>query len=195
VLLATGTLVRVPGGMPRIVLDDDRWKYTRVVYTNPALASLVRCFHGGLPRIEGMNWKPWDHYGPDEFLDRLAREHLRVTFDQPMNEYSVRNVRSCRLSIFLSNENRCPVPLHIPVEHIDYEECSATYYFDDDCIEQELRRACKRLRRAADVELVLHGSMIHNQNGRALDAELIHDFPTGNGVEGGDFVTYFTVGP
>ena len=37
--------------------------------------------------------------------------------------------------------------------------------------------------------------MIHNRQGRALDAELIDEFPTGNGVEGGEFIAYFTVGP
>jgi hypothetical protein len=42
---------------------------------------------------------------------------------------------------------------------------------------------------------VLHGSMIHDKHDRALDAELIGDFPTGNGVQGGEFITYFTVGP
>ena len=43
--------------------------------------------------------------------------------------------------------------------------------------------------------MILHGSMIHNRQGRALDAELIDGFPTGNGVEGGEFIAYFSVGP
>jgi hypothetical protein len=69
------------------------------------------------------------------------------------------------------------------------------YYLDHDCIERQLRRECGRLRKPAEVELILHGSMILDKKGHALDAELIEKFPTGNGVEGGDFITYFTVGP
>ena len=81
------------------------------------------------------------------------------------------------------------------VERIEYEDDTAVYYFDSDCLEHELRASCKKLRKPAEVELVLHGSMVLDKKGRALDAELIGDFPTGNGVEGGEFITYFTVGP
>ena len=42
---------------------------------------------------------------------------------------------------------------------------------------------------------MLHGSMVLDKKGRAVDAELIEKLPTGNGVEGGEFITYFTVGP
>jgi hypothetical protein len=195
VLLATGTLTTGSGEL-RLRLDDDRWRYRPIVYTNHALADLLRCFHGGLAHIESMNWEPGARFDVDDFLDRLTRNHLRVTFDQPMNPESVKNPRSCRLSIFYAPEDRrCAMPLLIPVDRIEYSDRTATYVFDDDCIEHELRRACRKLRRSAEIELILHGSMMHDQKGRALDAELIRNFPTGNGTEGGDFVTYFTVGP
>ena len=194
VLLATGTLTT--GYPPQINLYADGWKYRRIVYTNSALASLLRCFHGGLAHIKEINWEPGCHYQIDDFFDRLGKEHLKVTFDQPMNQRTVTNVRSCRLSIFISPDGEsCPVPVLIPVERIEYDDCTAIYCFDDDCIERELRTSCKKLKKPADVELVLHGSMIHDKSGRALDAELIADFPTGNGVEGGEFIAYFSVGP
>lgn len=195
VLLATGTITVRPGQPPDVRLDDDHWKYRRIVYTNRLLAEVIRCLHSGLAHIEAINWTPGSHYGADEFLDRLRQEHLKVTFDQPMKPRTVTNVRSCRLSIFLVTDGSCPAQLLIPVDRIEYTERTATYYFDDDCIERELRAACKRLKKPADVELILHGSMIHNRQGRALDAELIDEFPTGNGVEGGEFIAYFTVGP
>jgi len=195
VILATGTL-ETKAGRTEIGLDDDYWKYRRVVYTPPALADVIRCFHGCLPHIEAVNWTPGSHYETDEFLDRLCHEHLKITFDQPMKARTVTNVQSCRLTIFLpAGDGSCPVPWLIPVDHIEYNDRTATYYFDDDCIEHELRKACKRLRKPVEVELVLHGNMIHNNEGRALDAELIDELPTGNGVEGGDFVACFTVGP
>lgn len=183
---------------PALRLDPDSWKYRRTVYTNPALAGVIQCLHGGLAHITAMNWTPGAQFRADEFLDRLSRDRLRITFDQSMNIRTVTNVYTCRLSIFITtNEGNCPAQFLIPVRRIDYDDASATatYYFDDDCIEQELRRVCRRLRKAAEVELILHGSMIHNTRGRALDAELIDDFPTGNGVEGGEFIAYFTVAP
>ena len=37
--------------------------------------------------------------------------------------------------------------------------------------------------------------LIVDTGGRALDAELIRNFPTGNGVEGGEFIAFYTVEP
>lgn len=196
VLLATGTLGIKPGQGFQIHLAEDFWKYRRIVYTNSALAGLVHCFHPRLAHIKEINWKPNARYDLDDFLYLLSKEHLKVTFDQPMNQYTVKNERSFRLSVFISiNEGSCPVQFLIPVKRIEYDDDTAVYYFDYDCIEQELRRSCRKLLKAAEVELVLHGSMILDEEGRALDAELIGEFPTGNGVEGGEFITYFTVGP
>jgi hypothetical protein len=196
VVLATGT-VDETCDPPEIRLDDDHLRYRRLVYTNPALASLIRCLHDGLAHIKAINWTPGSQFTPDEFLDRLSKDHLQVTFDRPMKARTVTNVRSCRLSVFYTNEGNCLVQLLVPVERIEYDEntTTATYYFDDDCIEQELRKVCRKVKKPADVELILHGSMIHNEHGRALDAELIDELPTGNGVEGGEFIGYFTLQP
>ena len=196
VVLATGTLDE-SCDPPEIRLDDDHWKYRPLVYTNPALASLIRCVHDGLAHIKTINWTPGAQFTPDDFVDRLSKDHLQITFDQPMKARTVTNVRSCRLSVFYMNEGNCQVQLLVPVERIEYDEntATATYYFDDDCVEQELRKVCRKGKKPADVELILHGSMIHNEQGRALDAELIDELPTGNGVEGGEFIAYFTLQP
>jgi hypothetical protein len=182
---------------PEIRIDEESWKYRRVVYTNPALASVLRCLHDGLAHITELNWTPGTHFKGEELVDRLCREHLKVTFDQPMKERTVTNVRSCQLSILHPNEGHCLEQLFIPVDRIEYDEgtMTATYYFDGDCVEQELRKIIRKLKKPADVTLVLHGSLIQNEYDRALDAELIDEFPTGNGVEGGEFIAYFTVGP
>jgi hypothetical protein len=198
VLLATGTLGYPAGGKLELTLDQDYWKYRPVVYTNPALASLIRCFHGELAHIVEVNWEwgPDANYTLDEFFYLLSKKHLRVTFDKPMNPGTVTDKRTFRLSVFIANDERnCPVHVLIPVDHIEYYGNEAVYYFDNDCLEYDLRHACRRLTKPLQVELVLHGDMVHDQHERALDAELIHNFPTGNGVQGGDFVTYFTVGP
>lgn len=198
VLLAIGTLKTEPEQPPQLQLDPEGWKWRRLVYTNPALGDLLRCLHPDLAHIQEMNWKPGYHYDVDTFLDLLSKQHLKVKFDKPMLERTVKNPRSCRLSVYVTPEgDNCPGPVLIPVDHVEYFEAdhTAVYHFDDDCIQHELRTTCKRQRKSAEVELILHGSMIHDKNGRALDAELIEDFPTGNGVEAGEFIAYFTVGP
>jgi hypothetical protein len=195
VILAVGWLRTAPDDPPKIVLDDDGWKYRRVVYTNRALGELIHCIHGGLAHITEISWKR-DRIDAGGFLDLLRREPLEVKFDKPMEEHSIVNPLTCRLSIYLAtDEESCPSQLLIPVKKIDYADRVARYYFDDDCVEGYLRRRCRALKRPAEVELILHGSMMRDKNGRALDAELIADFPTGNGVEAGEFIKYFLVYP
>jgi hypothetical protein len=196
VLLATGILEPNPGQAFQIRLEEDYWKYRRIVYTNRALADLIRCFQVELAHITEINWTPGYNYRVDDFLYLLTREHLKVTFDQPLNQRTVTDPQSFRLSVFIAtDEGNCPTQLLIPVERVEYDGNVAVYYFDHGCIEHELRKTCKKLAKAAQVELVLHGSMVLDEHDRALDAELIGDFPTGNGVQGGEFITYFTVGP
>src|SRR5258708_437142 len=198
VLLAAGALKTDTSKSPQIVLDDDSWKWRRVVYTNPALGGLIQCFHGGLAHITGLSWKPGSRHKVDEFLHLLGHDHLRVTFDRPLNKASVERPQTCRLSIFIARDGEgCPMQILIPVRRIEYDEKAnlAAYYFDHYCAEQDLRPTCHGRQTMAEVELVLHGSMILDTHGRALDAELIRDFPTGNGVEAGEFIAYFTVEP
>jgi hypothetical protein len=196
VILAVGTLITRPGSPPRLALDEDGWKYRRLIYTNPALAGFIRCFHGSLAHITEISWMR-DEFTVGGLLDTLRKEPLRVTFDRPMDESSVKNRRSCRLTIYVAaaDDNGCVTPLLIPVKRIEYGGQAAEYYFDEDCVEDHLRRRCKSLKKPADLELILHGAMIHDQNGRALDAELIDGYPTGNGVEAGEFIKYFLVIP
>lgn len=195
VLLATGSLVRGRKGF-RIELEEDYWKYRRIVYTNPSLANLIRCFHVDLAHITGINWFPGRNYKVKDFLRLLIDEHLQITFDRPLDESTVIDPRTFRLSIFIvTQQGGCPIQLLIPVERIDYHDNVAEYYFDHRCIENHLKKVCNTLSKAAEVELILHGSMVLDEHKRALDAELIGDFPTGNGIQGGEFITYFTVGP
>lgn len=195
VLLATGTLKTEPNKPPHICLDPDSWKYRRVVYTNPALAGFIRCFHDGLAHITGSSWKTGARFKADEFLHLLSHDYLKLTFDKPLNKPSVENPRSCRLSAFVpSGDNGCPSQVVIPVKRVVYADDAASYYFDHYCAEHELRK-CQKRQASIEVEFVLHGSMVLDAHGRALDAELIRDFPTGNGVEAGEFIAWFSVEP
>ena len=194
VVLATGWWKGGAQPHGRIEPDPDSWKYRRTVYTNALLANLLSCFHGRLAHITDISWKQ-PSYHVEEFLREL-RGGLQVTFDREMTKSTVENRRSCRLSILIARDGEgCLTQVVVPVRHIDYNGTAATYHFDYSCVEDELRRTCQKHQRPADVELVLHGSMIHDSSGRAVDAELIRDFPTGNGVEGGEFIAFYTVEP
>jgi hypothetical protein len=197
VVLATGGLTASPNEAPQLTLNEDAWRYRRTVYTNGALASLFHCFHPGLAHITHINWRVGHHYSVDEFLHLLAHDHLQVTYDQPMALRTVTRRRTCRLSIYLpsGNEN-CPKQVLIPVHKVEYAQPIATYFFHEECVQRELRHSCKSLKHAVDVELILHGGMILDEKGHALDAELLDGkFPTGNGVQGGEFIAYFSVQP
>src|SRR5207249_4229331 len=115
VLLATGTLERNGQGF-RIQLEEDYWKFRRIVYTNPSLANLLRCLHPELAHITQINWQPGYSYKVNKFLHLLTDEHLKVTFDQQLQKPTVENPRSFRLSIFIATEpGNCPAQLLIPV--------------------------------------------------------------------------------
>ena len=94
-----------------------------VLFSVAALASLIRCFHKDLAHIKAINWawKQGAHYDVDAFLDLLTREHLKVKFDQPLREHTVKDLRSFRLSIYIPiNEGGCPIHVLIPLKRIDY---------------------------------------------------------------------------
>ena len=85
VVLAVGTIETRPGQPSRrrgstTTTGSTGASSTRIRRWLP----LIRCFHGGLAHIETINWTPGSHYAADEFLDRLRRDRLKVTFDQPM---------------------------------------------------------------------------------------------------------------
>jgi hypothetical protein len=196
VALATGWLNPPTEQHGRVKLDTDWWKYRRTVHTNRLLADMFRCTHGGLPQITGISWWPETPYNVDAFLNAM-RDGFKVSFNHDMDAGSVQNPRSCRLTMaVMHDEQGCPTQILVPLRQIDYSGRAAVYYFDAQCAEYELRRTCHKHQRAAEVELVLHGSMILDSSGRALDAELIGSgFPTGNGVEGGEFIAPYSVVP
>ena len=194
VVLTTGTLTAEPNEPPQVALEEEAWKYRRTVYTNGALASLLQCFHPNLPHITHINWDMNRQYSAAAFLDLLTNNHLLVTYDREMELRTVTKRRTCRLSIYLPSGNEsCLKQVLIPVRNVEYANKIATYHFHHECLERELH-SCKSAKHPVDVELILHGGMILDEKGHALDAELIDGkFPTGNGVRGGEFIAYFNV--
>jgi hypothetical protein len=208
IVLATGWLNPPSEQYGGLKLEPELWKYRRTVHTNLALADMFRCMHGCLPQISNINPLPYTSFSVESFL-RALHDGLKVSFNRDMEAASVQYRRSCRLTIAVVHEEQgCPTQILVPVRQIeypartdssgrtDYSGWTATYYFDASCAEYELRKTCHKHQRPAEVELVLHGSMILDTSGRALDAELIGNaFPTGNGVEGGELIVPYSVEP
>jgi hypothetical protein len=196
-VLATGVLKPQQNGVPTLSIDEHGWRHRRLVYTNRALGGLLHCFHGGLAHITGMSWDTGQYHSVHGFQEHLEKG-LTLFFDRPLDENSVTRKRTCRLTAIIPcSDNGCPKPVIIPVKRIEYREKDgyhATYHFDHECAERELRK-CRNHPGPIELDFVLHGSLVRDQHGRALDAEMIHGFPTGNGVEGGEFLAFFRIQP
>ena len=184
--------------------------HRRLVYTNPVLRDLIDCYHGDLPRICNVGWKnyhqssvpmPWE-----EFTDLL--EGVKVTFDQPM-DFSTINQHSFLVGVILTDSGTgYREKLYLPACSIKpgADECEAVFVIDPDWFGDEMvlgrkSRIFNSMSRVAgpsvclDVEIVLRGSLIRAKQGnKYLDGEAF-GFPTGNGVQGGEFISVFQVAP
>jgi hypothetical protein len=163
------------------------------------LFELLDCFHGGLPHITRLNWDPAASLSFDQFEALVKNQGLKVWFDQPLDPATVEDTRSCSLTLF-SKEQRSwyNLQLFVPFEHIKYEiaERSATYRIAPDWIRDEvIEKGASELVAGKVLEFILHGSMIRNEKGRALDAEWLGRLPSGNGIQGGDFVVPLVIAP
>src|SRR5262249_15482365 len=91
------------------------------------------------------------------------------------------------------------VPKRIPAERIESKKdrCfTARWVPDQAWVRDELEAKNSLLARGADIEITVRGSRVWSTRQKALDGEFIADkLPTGNGVQGGDFVDWFTVLP
>lgn len=166
----------------------------RLVYTNPLLFDLVQCYHGDLPRITGVSWSAL-HRRRDvswEEFDAAMRGGLRVCFDRPMKAETL-DEHTFRVELRIPERDGYWVIWGVPGS-IDVERGGRAVRFtiDSGWADDELHLDHSELARGARVEIRLIGSLIHDEEGKALDGEALR-FPTGNGVQGGDFVSYFTV--
>jgi hypothetical protein len=197
VVLATGKLT-YDGKAGAKITEIDPCTYRKLVHRNDLLFELLDCFHGGLPHITDVNWKPAGELSFNEFGDLVKNQGLKVWFDQDMDGATVQDIRSCRLSLF-SKEQRTMYnnQLFVPIDRIQYDETKriATYWILAEWIKDEVDSPASELVAGKVLEFSLRGSMIHNKKGRALDAEWLRRFPTGNGLQGGDFVVPLVIGP
>ena len=144
---------------------------------------------------------PWD--------DFVKKNGLKVTFNKIMDRGSINKHTFLIAIIIIEHSTRYRLIKYVPsqeIEFIDNDEegtTSATFKFEESWIEDELvdkdRSAITQSREGADFEIILRGSSIFSrkgeENGKALDGSFSGVFPSGNGTQGTDFVSWFHVNP
>ena len=177
----------------------------RLVYGNPVLYNLINCFHGDLPHIMQINWGHKKHYDW-EGLVGVLKGGLKVTFNTQMQSETI-NLHTFLLAVIKEDEaTGYRIMKYIPAEKIETQDsedpngkpCTmqVTFIVEEGWIDDELDGAHSELRYGAQFEVILRGSSIMSIGGKALDGDFIGgNCPSGNGTQGGDFVSWFSVEP
>lgn len=183
----------------------DACSHRRLVYNNQLLYDLIHCYHGDLPHIDAISWIHQKQYEWDDFV-KLLRGGLEVTFSKPMLSHTI-NKHTFLLAVIKEDEaTGYRIVKYIPAGEIkmdnshviDGKGCStkARFIVENGWKDDELLGAHSELRYGAQFEVVLRGSFIMGCHGKALDGDFIGSrLPSGNGTQGGDFLSWFSVGP
>ena len=182
------------------------------VYTNRVLKDLFHCYHGDLPHIAGISWREvHDLQGAiswDRFV-RVLEEGFTVWFDHEMDPTTI-NHHSFQIAIVVDDRDTGYfIKRFVPCNRISYSATDHSVKFEIDTSEPDpnktassssewftdVVRGSSRIKSSGgSVEVSLRGGLIRAANGRYLDAEPM-GFPTGNGVQGGEFLSCFSVNP
>ena len=208
---------------PREMFRIDNCKRRKFVYSNAILYDLIHCYHGDLPHIIGINWTHGDEMGWEEFKDmlwkdtdedesydkglELEKKGLVVTFDRPIAPHTINRHTFLFAAIITDTATGYKLLRYIPPEHIlvqtDHADgkTKATFIVERGWLGDELRGTHSAIGEGAEFQIILRGDHIledkgDGKTGKALDGNFIGGkFPTGNGTQGGDFVSWFSVRP
>ena len=176
----------------------------KIVYNNPLLFDLINCYHGDLPHIDDISWiklhgrhdVKWDNF------EKIIKRGLKVTFDKIM-EHDTINRHTFLVSVFTVDESTGERDQrYIPAKDIEIKDepnskgievTTASFEVRGDWL-RRIETLSQLKRHGGTFEIIMRGSSIMGKNGKALDAEFIGGkLPTGNGNQGGDFVSWFHV--
>ena len=137
--------------------------------------------------------------------DFVQKNGLKVTFNRIMDHGSINKHTFLIAIITIEHSTRYRLLKYIPSQEIEFtnniEEgtTSATFKFEktwmEDELEDEKRSAITQSSEGTDFEIILRGSSIFSDEGKALDGSFSGEFPSGNGTQGTDFVSWFHVIP
>lgn len=176
----------------------------RLIYNNQLLYDLIYCHHGDLPHINSTSWEHTERYQWDKFIE-LMGNGLEVTFNKHMQSHTI-NKHTFLFAVIKEEEaTGYRIVKYIPAGKIETENenfegktCTrkATFFVEEGWRGDEVRGTHSELRNGAQFEVILRGSSIMSCDGKALDGDFIGGhLPSGNGTQGGDFVSWFSVGP
>lgn len=166
----------------------DQCSKRKLVYNNPLLYDLIHCYHEDLPHIVDINWKHDYEYKWDKWAEGPLKEGLQVIFDQEMDGSTINKHTFTVMTKIRNEETDHFFYKQVPGE-ITYENRTATFAINNNlCV-----------RKGSEYMVILRGDFIMSDPGdgtpaRALDANFIGgELPSGNGIQGDDFVSWFTV--
>jgi hypothetical protein len=186
--------------LPKYVID--LCSRRRLVYSNPLLFDLINCYHGDMPHVINLNWKHEDKVEWKEFVEKISKIGLTVAFDGKMKTGSI-NENTFQVFVVTMDPDRNYIWEQIPgnIECSPYDanknEMSATFKFTSPKWRADFIEGGSRVReRGGKFVIVLKSDFIISEDKphKALDGNFIGGkLPSGNGTQGGDFVSWFHV--
>ncbi|HXG30617.1 MAG TPA: hypothetical protein VNK81_03135 [Thermodesulfobacteriota bacterium] len=198
-----------PNYPPSISIDGCSKR--RLVYGNPMLYDLIDCYHGDPPRVIDINWKDGTTLNGatikwEDFKNGIYTEGVRVWFDRKMNGETI-NANTFLFLVRMEDADTGNYRYeHVPGE-VSYaydeatHESNATFKFTTEWIADVYLGYSRVREKGGEFMVVLRSDFIMGveENGKpakALDGNFIGGrLPSGNGTQGGDFVSWFYVEP
>ncbi|CAG0963553.1 MAG: hypothetical protein OIN86_10615 [Candidatus Methanoperedens sp.] len=180
----------------------DQCSRRRLVYNNPLLFDLINCYHGDLPHVIGLSWTHDGDVDWEEFANSItSNSGLKVTFDRNIKEGSI-NENTFEVFVVTNDININNIWEQIPGEiSVDNtNEMTATFKFMGEKSEwrADFIDGGSRVKEiGGKLVIVLKSDFIisHDKPHKALDGNFIGGkLPSGNGTQGGDFVSWFHIG-
>lgn len=193
-----------PQAPPTIKLKDPCSR-RKLVYGNHLLYDMIKCYHGDLPHVIEINWNEngakleWG-----EFYQGIYKNGVQVKFDRNMKEDTI-NPNTFLFLVKMEdadtgNYRFDQVPGDVESSYNE-NETTATFKLTSKWL-MDVYFGYSRIReKGGEFMVVLKGDFImsNEENGKAtkaLDGNFIGGkLPSGNGTQGCDFVSWFTVEP
>ncbi|WP_440956061.1 hypothetical protein ACSAZK_03665 [Methanosarcina sp. Mfa9] len=194
--------IPVEKGEPEINKIDTSKR--KLVYRNPLLYDLTDCFHGDLPHVFKINWqhgKEWKNWVQRENESVKVRP-LHLSFDLLMDKKTI-NENTLLLITEIMDEATGNYRYERVPGKITYDPMKsvASFEVEPEWINDTYRGHSRIRMEGGKFIVILKGDFMLSDMGggkrvRALDGNFIRGkLPSGNGTEGSDFFSWFTVPP
>ncbi len=182
----------------------DECSKRKLVYNNKLLFDLINCYHGNLPHVIKTNWDNGQKIKLQDFKEGICNKDvgIKVWFDKKMNENTINENTFLFLVKMENAETGNSRYEQVPgsVEYSDNAgESLATFKIESDWIKDVYSGYSRIREKGGEFKVILKGDFImseeeNNKDIKALDGNFIGgQFPSGNGVQGGDFESWFFV--